>query len=76
MYVHVFSVTQSCPTFCNPMYCRQPLPLSIGFPRQYYNGLPFPFPGNLPDPVIKPTSPALAGIFFTTEPPWKPYKHI
>ena len=33
-------------------------PLSMGFPRQdYYNGLPFPPPGNLPNPGIKPESP-------------------
>ena len=38
-------------------------------------GLPFPPPGDLPDPEIKPmslASPALAGRCFTTEPPWKP----
>ena len=47
-------------------------PLSLGFPRQEsWNGLPFPSPGNLPDPEIKPKSPALqvvshiAGRFFT-----------
>ena len=34
-------------------------------------GLPFPSPGDLPDPGIKPVSPALAGRFFTTEPPGK-----
>ena len=46
---------------------RQP-PLSMGFPRQeYWSGLPFPSPGDLPDSGIKPPSPALAGIFFTTE---------
>ena len=42
------------------------------FPWQkYWSGLPFPSPGDLPDPGIKPTSPvspALAGRFFTTEP--------
>ena len=42
----------------------------MGFPRQeYWSGLPFPSPEDLPDPRIKPTSPALAGGFFTTEPP-------
>ncbi|ELR60425.1 hypothetical protein M91_18992, partial [Bos mutus] len=45
-------------------------PLSMGFPRQeYWSGLPFPTPGDLPDPGIKPASlvsPALAGGFFTT----------
>ena len=43
-------------------------PLSMGFSRQeYWSGLPFPSPGDLPDPGIKPTSltsPALAGGFF------------
>ena len=47
-------------------------PLSMGFSRQeYWGGLPFPSPGDLPNPEIKPTSPALAGGFFTTEPPGK-----
>ena len=40
-------------------------PLSVGFPRQEYRGgLPFPFPGDLSDPGIESTSPALAGRFF------------
>ena len=48
-------------------------PLSMGFSRQeYMSGLPFPPPGDLPDPGIEPTSPTLAGGFFTTEPPGKP----
>ena len=50
--------------------------LSMGFPRQeYWGGLSFPSPGDLPDPGIKPVSPespALAGGFFTTEPQGKP----
>ena len=42
-------------------------PLFMGFPRQeYWNGLPFPSPGDPPDPGIDPASPALAGRFFTT----------
>ena len=48
---------------------------SMEFSRQeYWNGLPFPSPGNLPDPGIKPlslTSPALAGRFFTTSTTWE-----
>ena len=41
----------------------------MGFPRQeYWNGLPFPFPGALSNPGIKPASPALSVRFFTTEP--------
>ena len=43
------------------------------FPKQeYLIGLLFLFPGDLPDPEVKPTSPALAGRFFITEPPGKP----
>ena len=46
----------------------------MGFPRQeYWSGLPFASPGDLPDPGIKPAFPVLADEFFTTEPPGKPY---
>jgi len=38
--------------------------------------LPCPPPGDLPDPVMEPVSPALAGGFFTAEPPGKHYKHF
>ena len=45
----------------------------MGFSRQeYWGGLPFPFPGDLPNPGTKPASPALAGGFFITEPVGKP----
>ena len=48
---------KSCPTLYHPT-ARQ-APLSMGFPRQeYWSGLPFPSPGDLPDPRIKPRSPA------------------
>ena len=48
-------------------------PLSMGFPRQeYWSGLPFPSPGDPPDPGMEPMSRALAGRFFTTEPLGKP----
>ena len=47
-------------------------PLFLGFSKQgYWSGLPFPPPGDLPNTGIKPVSPALAGRFFTTEPPGK-----
>ena len=50
-------------------------PLSMGFSRQeYWSGLPFPAPGDLPDPGIEPTSvrsPALAGGFFTISAAWE-----
>ena len=52
------------------------VPLCMGFPRQeYWSGFPFPTPRNLPDREIEPTSPTsplLAGEFFTAEPPGKP----
>ena len=45
-------------------------PLSMGFPRQeYWNGLPFPFPWDRPNPGMEPESPMLTGRFFTTKPP-------
>ena len=48
----------------------------MGFHRQeYWSGLPFLPQGNLANTGIKPMSPALAGRFFTTEPPGKPLKH-
>ena len=44
-------------------------PLSMGFPRQeYWSALPFPSPGDLPDPRIKPGSPALQADSLSTEP--------
>ena len=53
-------VAQSCPTFCDPMDCSLPGSSVHGFPRQkYWSGLPFPFPGDLPDPGVEPRSPAL-----------------
>ena len=60
-------------TFATPWTVARQALLSIGFPRQeYWSGLPFPPLGNLPNPGIEPTSSALAGGFFTTEPPGKP----
>ena len=52
-------------------------PLSMGIPRQeYWSGLPCPPPGDLSDPGVEPGSPALAGGFFTTEPPGKSSKGV
>ena len=48
----------------------------MGFSRQgYWSGLLFPSPGDLPDTGIEPVFPALAGRFFTAEPPGKPREH-
>ena len=59
--VKVKEVAQSCPTLCDPMGSSlHQAPPSMGFSRQEYrSGLPFPSLGNLPDPEIKPRSPAL-----------------
>ena len=63
-------------SFATPWTAARQAPLSVGFPRQeYWSGLPFPPPGDLPDPGIKPESPAspsLSGRFFTTEQLGKP----
>ena len=49
----------------------------MGFSREEHcSGLPFPCPGDLPDPGTETMSPALAGRFFTIEPPRKPMLHI
>ena len=56
--------------FVTPWTRACQVPLSMGFSRQeYWCGLPFPSPGDLPNPGIEPVSPALAGKFFTTVPP-------
>ena len=58
-----------------PWTMAHQVPLSMGFPRQeYWSGLPFPTPGDLPDPGIKHayfTSPPLPGRFFTTRATWE-----
>ena len=58
-----------------PWTVARQAPLSMEFSRQeYWNGLPFPSPGDLPDLGIKPISfisPALAGRFFTTSTTWE-----
>ena len=56
--------------FATPWTIAHQVPLSMGFPRlEYWSKLPFPSPGDLPDPRIEPVSlmpPVLAGRFFTT----------
>ena len=57
------------PTLVTPWTVARQAPLSTGFPRQeYWSGLPFPTPGDLPDPGIELVSPVSAGGLFTTEP--------
>ena len=61
--------------FLAPWTVAHQAPLPMEFSRQeYWSGLPFPSPGNLPNPGIKsasPISPALAGRFFTTSATWE-----
>ena len=77
IYVYNFLVTKSCPTLCDPMDCSPPGHSVHGIPRQkYWNKLPFPSPGDLLNPRVKPPSSALASRLFTTEPPIYVYIHI
>ena len=60
-------------SFPTPWSIAHQAPPSMRFPRQeYWNELQFPSPGDLPNSGIEPTSPAMAGRFFTTEPPVNP----
>ena len=57
---------------CDPVDLAHQAPPSMGFSRQeYWSGLPFPSPGDLPDPGIEPRSPALQADALTSEPPGK-----
>ena len=59
--------------FATPWTVAHQAPQSMGFSRQeYWSGLPFPSPGDLPDPGIEPRSPALQVDALTSEPPGKP----
>ena len=61
-------VAKSCPTLAIPWTVVCQAPLSMGFSRQeYWSGLPFPSPGDLPDPGIEPKSPALQADDLPTE---------
>ena len=69
----LFSCKVVSDSFVTPWTVALHALLSIGFPKQeYWSGLPFSSPGDLPNPGIKPWSPALAGILFATKPPGKP----
>ena len=46
--------------------------MDVGAWQEYCSGLPFPSPGDLPDPGIEPRSPALEADTLTSEPPAKP----
>ena len=73
-----YLVSMSAQLFATPWTTARQAPLSMGFPRQeYWNGLPFPSLEKakvepMSDPAVEPTSPALTGRFFTSEPQGKP----
>ena len=65
-------VAQSCPTLCDPMDCNLPGSSVHAISRQeYWSGLPFPPPGDLPNPGIEPRSPTVQGECGRSEPPGK-----
>ena len=67
-------ITQSCLTLCDPWTVAYQAPLSMGFSRQEnWSGLPFPSPGDLPNPGIEPGSPALQADALPSKPPRKPH---
>ena len=74
--VHIWKeseVAQSCLTLCNPMDCSLPRSPSRGFfGQEYWSGLPFPAPEDLPNPGIEPGFPTLEADTLTSEPPGKP----
>ena len=77
MYILSFSIWKmkslSCvQLFASPWTVARQAPLSMGFSRQeYWSGLPFPSPGDLPNPGIEPGSPALQADILSSEPPGK-----
>ena len=74
-------VTQSGPTHCNPMDCSPPGPLSLEFSRQeYWSGVPFPSPGDFPDPGIASAlladSEGFASLSLQSDPYWQNFKLV
>ena len=75
IYVHTISgggggglVSKSCPILATLWTVACQAPLSMGFSRQeYWSGLPFPSPGDLPNPGIEPGFPALQADSLPTE---------
>ena len=63
--------------FATPWTVAHQAPLSMGFSRQeYWSGLSFPSPGDLPNPGIKPRSPTLQADALSFEPPGKTYTSV
>ena len=78
VYVCVRVCVQLCLTLCDPVAVDCQAPLTMEFStQQYWSGLPFPSPGDLPDSGMEPAleSPALAGEFLTTSTTREAYTH-
>ena len=87
-YIHTHTYTYACVCVCVCVFTQlcpvlwgskdySPPGSSTHKNQEYWSGVPFPAPGNLPNPGIKPTSlasPALAGGFFTTSATWEAYQ--
>ena len=72
IYIEVKSLSH-VQLFAAPWTVAYQAPPSMGFSRQeYWSGLPFPSPGDLPNPGIEPRSPALQTDALPSEPPGKP----
>ena len=70
---YLFGVAQLCLTLCDPVICSPPGFSVHGiFSQEYWSGLPFTSPGDLPNPGIKPGSSALQADSLPSEPPGKP----
>ena len=70
-------VTKSCLILCDSIDCSLPGSSVHGILQQeYWSGLPFPSPGDLPDPGIKPGSPALQADSLPYEPLRKPQERV
>ena len=68
---------QSCPTLCDPMDCSPPgSSIHVLLQARYWSGLPFPSPGDFPNPGIEPRSSALLADSLPTEPPGKPHEFV
>ena len=72
LFCFFFKLLSRFRLFATPWTVAHQAPPSMGFSRQeYWSGLPFPSPGDLPDPGIEPRSPALQADALTSEPPGK-----
>ena len=70
-------ITQSCLTLCDPMDCNPPGSFVHGhLQARNWSGLPFPSPGDLPNPGTEPKSPALQADSLLSEPTGKPQDSV